>query len=172
VLSFAPVAYGLAFHNTDPDGTLAALRRGLTIARDSGNRANETHLVANLCRLEAKYGDPLAAFNYFALAIRKYHDAGNTALIHHPLGVLAAFFDRLGRHEPAATLAGFAEVNPLAAMAFPEITTAVAHLRDVLGDQTYESLARKGEKMTTTAMVTYAYDQIDQARTELEAVSK
>jgi hypothetical protein len=44
----------------------------------------------------------------------------------------------------------------------------VAHLRDVLGDQTYESLARKGETMTTAAMVTYAYNQIDQARTELE----
>ena len=44
----------------------------------------------------------------------------------------------------------------------------IAHLRDVLGDQTYESLARKGETMTTAEMVTYAYDQIDQARTELE----
>ena len=41
-------------------------------------------------------------------------------------------------------------------------------LRDVLGDQTYESLARKGETMTTAAMATYAYDQIEQARTELE----
>jgi len=41
-----------------------------------------------------------------------------------------------------------------------------------LGDQTYESLARKGETMATTAMVTYAYAQIDQARTELNAVSK
>jgi hypothetical protein len=46
--------------------------------------------------------------------------------------------------------------------------TAIAHLRDVLGDQTYESLAHKGETMTTAAMVKYAYDQIDQARTELE----
>jgi hypothetical protein len=41
----------------------------------------------------------------------------------------------------------------------------------VLGDQTYESLARKGETMTTAVMVTYAYDQIDRARTELNAVS-
>ena len=49
---------------------------------------------------------------------------------------------------------------------------AIAHLREVLGDQTYESLARKGETMTTAAMVTYAYDQIDQARAELKAVSK
>jgi hypothetical protein len=54
----------------------------------------------------------------------------------------------------------------------PEISTAITHLRDVLGDQTYESLARKGETMTTTAIVTYAYDQIDQARAELNAVSK
>jgi hypothetical protein len=42
------------------------------------------------------------------------------------------------------------------------------HLREALRDQTYESLARKGETMTIAAMATYAYDQIDQARTELE----
>ena len=47
-------------------------------------------------------------------------------------------------------------------------TTAITHLRDVLGEATYESLAREGETMTTAVMVTYAYDQIDQARTELE----
>ena len=48
----------------------------------------------------------------------------------------------------------------------------MTHLRDVLGEATYESLARKGETMTTAAMVAYAYDQIDQARTKLNAVSK
>jgi hypothetical protein len=48
----------------------------------------------------------------------------------------------------------------------------IAHLRDVLGDQTYESRARKGERMTTAAMATYAYDQIDQARAVLKANSK
>ncbi len=71
----------------------------------------------------------------------------------------------------AATIAGFA-VNPLTALAFPEINTSIALLRDVRGEQTYEPLARKGETMTTAAMVTYAYDQIDQGRTELNAVSK
>ena len=55
---------------------------------------------------------------------------------------------------------------------FPEINTAIAHLREVLGDRTYESLARQGETMTTAAMVTYAYDQIEQARAELNVVSK
>jgi hypothetical protein len=42
----------------------------------------------------------------------------------------------------------------------------------VLGDRTYESLARNGEGMTTAAMATYAHDQIDRARAELNAVSK
>ncbi|MGA8546049.1 MAG: hypothetical protein WB785_12425, partial [Mycobacterium sp.] len=73
------------------------------------------------------------------------------------------------RYEPAATIAGFA-LSHFSASAIPEITTVIAHLRDILGDQTYESLAHKGETMTTTAMTTYAYDQIDQARTELIAI--
>ena len=166
VLSFALFAYGFAFRDTDPVRALDALRRGLMIAQDSGNRFNESHLASTLCRLEAQYGDPLAALDYFTLAIRNFHDSGNTTTMRVPLAVLAAFFDRLGRYEPAATIAGFA-VNPLAATCAPEITTAIAHLRDVLGDQTYESLARKGETMTTAAMVTYAYDQIDQARASL-----
>jgi len=56
--------------------------------------------------------------------------------------------------------------------AFPQLSTAITHLRDALGEAAYETLAHKGETMTTAAMVTYAYDQIDQARTELNAVSK
>jgi hypothetical protein len=92
--------------------------------------------------------------------------------LHLPLAVLAAVLDRLGRYEPAATIAGFAAVNPMAAATLPELDTAITHLRGVLGDHTYESLARKGETMTITAMVTYAYDQIDQARAELNAVSE
>jgi hypothetical protein len=43
-------------------------------------------------------------------------------------------------------------------------------LAKVLGDEAYESFARKGEAMTTAAMATYAYDQIDQARAALNAV--
>jgi tetratricopeptide (TPR) repeat protein len=167
VLALALSAYGLAFRDADPVGALHALGRGLVIAQDSGNRAVVSVLANNLARLEAEHGDTLAAFDHLTLAIRNYHNAGDTTTIRAPLAVLAALFDRLGRYEPAATIAGFA-LSPIAAAAVPEITTAITHLRDVLGQATYESLARKGETMTTAAMVTYAYDQIDQARAELE----
>ena len=122
--------------------------------------------------MEAKLGDPLTALDYITLAIRNYHDAGSDAFIESPLASLAALLDRLGRFEPAATITGFAALSPLTTAGFPELGTAIAHLRNALGDQTYESLARKGEAMTTAAMVTYAYDQIDQARAVLNAVSK
>ncbi|MDT7729866.1 MAG: hypothetical protein QOK45_119, partial [Mycobacterium sp.] len=166
LLSFALAANGLAFRDADPVRALDAARRGLTIAQDSGSRAGASALAANLSRLEAGTGDPVAAFDHLTLAIRNYHNSGNTTTIRTPLAVLAALLDQLGRYEPAATIAGFA-LGPFSATV-PEITTAITHLRDVLGDQTYDSLARKGETMTTAEMATYAYGQIDQTRTELE----
>ena len=87
-----------------------------------------------------------------------------------PLAVLAALFDQLGHHESAATIADSQTARSRGRV--PELTTAIIHLRKVLGDETYESFARRGEDMTTAAIVTYAYDQIDQARAELNAVSK
>ena len=171
LLAAALTAYGLAFRDADPVGALNALGRGLVIAQDSGNRAYASALAGFLARLEAEQGGTVSAFDHLTLAIRNYHNAGDTTMIRVPLAVLAVLFDRLGRYEPAATIAGFA-LSPFSAAAVPEITTAITHLRDVLGEATYESLARKGETMTTAAMVTYAYDQIDQARAELNAVSK
>jgi tetratricopeptide (TPR) repeat protein len=169
-LSFALYAYGSAFLNADPVRALGALRRGLVIAQDSCNRLYESLLATGLSRLEPQHGDPLAALDHITLAIRNYYDFGNVAFIRSALATLTIFLDRLGRLEPAATIAGFA-FSPMTAT-IPEFSAAIAHLRDVLGDQTYESLAHNGETMTTAAMVTYAYDQIDQARTELKAVSK
>jgi predicted ATPase len=166
LLAWALSAYGVAFRDADPVGALHAMGRGLVIAQDSGNRAAVSVLANSLARLEAEQGDTVSAFDHLTLAIRNFHDAGDTTTIRVPLALLAVLFDRLGRYEPAATIAGFA-LSPMAAAALPEITTAITHLLDVLGEATYESLAHKGETMTTAAMATYSYDQIDQARTEL-----
>jgi hypothetical protein len=104
-------------------------------------------VAANLCLVEANHGGPVAALNYFALAIRNYHDSGYIHMIHNPLGALAAFLDRLDGREPAATIAGFAAEN-------------------------YESFAHDGETMTSAQMAAFAYDQIDQTRASLSTDSK
>jgi hypothetical protein len=170
LLAWALGAYGVAFRDADPVAALNDLSRGLVIAQNSGNRTLASTLAPFLARLEAEHGDTVSAFDHLTLGIHNFHNAGNPASIRVPLAILAALFDRLGRYEPAATIAGFA-LTPFSAAGVPEIITAITHLRGVLGEATYESLARKGETMTTSAMVTYAYDQIDQARTELNAVS-
>jgi len=164
LLASALWAYGIAFGDADPVGVLNAFGRGLVIAQDSGNRTYASVLADGLALLEAEHGDPVAAFDHLTLAIRNWHNAGDTTVIRGSLGFLAVLFHRLGRYEPAAKIAGFA-FSPLTAS---RLSKAITHLRDVLGEATCESLARKGETMTTAAMVTYAYDQIDQALAELE----
>ena len=165
------LTYGVACCDADPVGARDAMRKGLVIAQDSGNRYNETSLANVLGRLEARHGDPLTALDYLNFAIRRNHDSGNVLVMCVPLSVLAMFLQRMGRAEPAATIAGYA-VNPHSAAWLPEIGSGVVHLREALGESAYESLARKGKTMTATEMVTYAYDQIDEARAELGAVSK
>jgi hypothetical protein len=43
----------------------------------------------------------------------------------------------------------------------------INHLREVLGDDAYESFAIAGVNMTNAAMAAYALDQIDRARRDL-----
>ena len=166
-LSQALLAIGLPSAYTDPPRAMEALRQALEIAQASGNRFNESHIAVVLSQLEALHGAPEAAFDYLTLAIRNYLDTGNIATSRSPLAILAALLDRLGHYEPAATIADFA-ADPVARMAFPEITTTIAHLREVLGDDRYESLAQAGRAMTNAAMAAYAFEQIDLARAQLE----
>jgi hypothetical protein len=172
VVCFGFLAYGFARRDADPAAAYDALRRGLGIAHDSGNRLAESILASVLSRWAATHGDPTDAFDYMTLAISNYHDSGNFAVLRSPLAALATLLYRLEHHEPAATISGFA-ATPFTRTAYPETTTAmITRLREVLGEQRYESLTRKGGSMTPAAITKYAYDQIDQARTELNTVAK
>ena len=54
-------------------------------------------------------------------------------------------------------MTGFAE-SAFTLASYPQLSSTIAHLRDVLGDQTYETLAHRGATMTTSNVATYAYD--------------
>ncbi len=169
--AWALFAYGMARRDVAPAAAYEALRRGLTIAQDSGSRQTESSIAGMLSLLAITHGEPADALDYVILPIRYYYDSGSFFLLPNALAVPTLLLDRLGHYEPAATISGFAVTTHTRSIA-PEVDVAVAHLREVLGDQTYESLARKGETMTTAAMANYALDQIDQARAELNAVSE
>ena len=166
VACFALLAYGFAYRDADPVSAYEVLSRSLRIAQDSENGQIESHVAVSLSRLAATHGDPWDAFDFITLAIRNFYDSGSYSIMSTPLAVLAAVFDRLGHYEPAATISGFAD-NAFTRTANPELNTAITHLREVLGDEAYESLARAGENMTNAAMATYAFDQIDRAGAQL-----
>jgi predicted ATPase len=169
--TFATAAYAYCLSSAGSERDLALCRQGLVLAQDSGNRYNEAVLAAALARLESETIVTSAAVDHLSLVIRRWHDSGNFGNLVGPLAMLSAFLDRMGRFEAAATIAGFSgDLVSLASV--PELTTTITHLREMLGDQHYESFASTGEAMTTAAVVAYAYDQIDQARAELNAVSK
>ena len=169
--SYALLMYGMACCDADPLSAREALSRGLVSAQESGNRYNESHMENVLGRLEARHGDPLAAMEYLSRAIHNYHDAGSFAVMRVPLASLAVLLHRLGRHQPGAVVAGYA-FSTFTKGWVPELGTAVVNLRDVLGDELYESSARNGAAMSVAKIAAYAYDQIDQARAELNSVSK
>ena len=162
----ALLAYGFANSDANPSTAYDVLGRGLAVAQASGNRQLQSHFAVILSRLAAKNGDPMDAFDLITKAIRNFYDCGSFGLMPSPLAILAAFFDKLGDHQPAAIISGFA-VNPLTQNAFPEFSAALVHLREVLGEEHYESLARVGASMTNSAVVNYAFEQIDQTRARL-----
>jgi predicted ATPase/class 3 adenylate cyclase len=178
---FALLGHGGAYVDADPAAAYDVYRRALVIARDSGNRQLECAVAVMLCTLTAaNRGDSLLgaseaesidAFEYLAVTIRRYHDAGSVSFLHNPLAILSTVFDRLGYYDHAAIISGFA-AKPMAIAGFPQINETIAHLRDVLGDENYESLANTGKSMTAAAVVTYAFDGIEQARAATVTVSK
>ena len=109
----------------------------------------------------------MAALDYSTLAIRNYHDAGNTANIRVVLAVLAVFStgsDATNRRRPSRVSRqpdhrrrGRSNSTPRSpTFAMSSATRLTNHL------------PVKAKTMTTAAMVAYAYDQIDQARATLE----
>jgi hypothetical protein len=172
VLSFALLVSGMARSAVDPVGALDALRWGLRVAQESGNRGNVSYLAMSLAmtlnRIDGASGDPLLALDNMSLPIDNYYDSGNITQLRAALGLFMTFLDLRGDHEPAAVLAGFAIVSPTAAPGVPEFTVAIAHLRELLGEQTFAMLSHQGADMTMAGIVGFAYDEIDRVRHELE----
>ncbi|OCB42767.1 hypothetical protein A5721_27690 [Mycobacterium vulneris] len=141
-------------------------RRALVIADDSGDRQQSSIVAGLLTGLAAGRGEFDDALGYITQTIRYYHDTGTVELMRS--GLLATVLDQMGHHESAATINGFA-ASALARASFPEITAAVTHLKEVLGDERYRSLSMAGAAMSTTEITDYAFATIARVRSELAA---
>ncbi|WP_231983435.1 adenylate/guanylate cyclase domain-containing protein [Mycobacterium sp. 852002-51961_SCH5331710] len=165
--TFAVAASTFPSHAKGSVTSIQICSDALAMALESGNRFNASILALAMARFEALDAVNREALEHLTLVLRNYHDSGNVGSIRSPLAVLSTFLDRVGRYEEAAVISGFS-LSPLALAVLPEFTSSIAHLRTVLGDDTYESLAREGGSMTLATIVAFAYEQIDHARAQLQ----
>lgn len=164
--AYALFAYGTARREVDTRGAHTALRRGFEIAQQSGSLNTQAAIATMLIPLAIAHDDPAEALESSGAALRFYFDSGNFYLVKNALAALVLLLDKLGCYETSATINGFSDM-PFNRSAMPELTEAIAHLRDVLGDDAYESLARAGEQTSTAQMVAYAFEQIEVVRSGL-----
>jgi tetratricopeptide (TPR) repeat protein len=164
VLAYALLAYAMASRDANPTAAMAALRRGLDIADQSGNSRLECNLQIILADLEVGHGHPHDALDLLESAITSYHDSGDMLSLRSPLASLAVCLGRISQHEAAATIAGSAATG-LTRAVVRALPTATAHLRQILGDQKFDMLAAHGAALEPTDVVKYALEQIEHART-------
>jgi predicted ATPase/class 3 adenylate cyclase len=160
---FALFAHGVAHLGSDPVVFSDSARRALAIAQDCGNRQMEAAIAVMLSIAASTRDDPSDSLDYLSVAIRHYYDAGSVTLMQNALASLVGVFDRLGQHEQAATISGYA-ASPMALAGYPQLEATVTHLREVLGEEAYESVAHAGEAMTIAAIANYALTNIEHAR--------
>jgi hypothetical protein len=165
---FALFAYAVARRYSDPAAAYEAVSRALTIAQDSGDRQAESYTSLNLAWLAVNQAHPIDALDKLALATRIRYDAGSFYLMDSPLAVLSILLDQLEMYEPAARVAGKA-TTPMSKHAYPELDMAIKHLRQNLGDEAFDALARAGTGMSNAAMTAYALEQMELARSRLLA---
>jgi predicted ATPase/class 3 adenylate cyclase len=165
-LAYALMAYAMACRETDSTAVMAALRRGLEIAHQSGNSRVESNLQIILADLEVSHGHRHDALDLLESAITSYHDSGDMLSLRSPLASLAVCLDRMSQPEAAATIAGSAQTN-LTVAVVRTLPAATAHLRQVLGDQKFETFAARGAALEPTDVVSYALEQIDHARAKV-----
>ena len=120
------------------------------------------HTSALLARAEAAHGEPGAALEACQRSLLAYAASGDRTGACTPLIVLAALLHRIGRDEPAATIAG-AGASPLIA-GYPELGAAIADLRaDARRRRLRHASPAAARPWIPTAMFHYALEQVDAA---------
>jgi hypothetical protein len=167
-VSFMAMACGYSLFEVDPAAALETSHRGWSLAVDTGNRANESHLASNVCRVMAHHGEPLDALNRLEEVMHRYYDVGNVNNLRHILAIFAVILNRFGRFEAGATVAGFA-VTPFTNATFPEMSALAGNLREMLGEGSFDELTAVGASMTATSILEYADQEIAELRREIPA---
>jgi tetratricopeptide (TPR) repeat protein len=162
LLADALYAYGLAVAETDPSRSLDAFHEALVTTDEHRISYLGVLIAREAARVEGHHGDRERALTLFDYVIDAFSRSANDVSLALSLAYVAAFFDRAGRPEVAATLCGV--VTHLTASVFRGHSRVISHLRAVIGDERFERCAATGAGMKLGDAARYARDQIRLAR--------
>ena len=151
------------------DVALEAARRGLVMTRDSGNRFNESHMATVLAALEIEYGDPLGCTGLHHARDPQLSGCRKRRLPPFAPGPPRSDSRPARTLRPAAVVASFAALSPMAVASSPQIAATIeSYPGESWRHRPTKHSSRGRCHDDPRAMVAYAYEQIDQARAELE----
>ena len=159
--------FGQAIASSDPKAALAAYRRGLDIARESGNRWWIVTTGSELAALEARAGEPLAALDIFGEVVDWVWDANDITYLYRLFAWLVTVFHQLERHEPAAVLLGVGHDHFASVAPDIDLTAIIATLQSTLGTRAFEQHFAAGATLDLGNAVQYVQDEMQRARAHL-----
>jgi hypothetical protein len=171
----ALTAVGAALVDDDPARAREVLEESLALVRAGASDVNVSLACTQLARLRMRDGEVAGALDALRTAVTHHHADGDRPGLVGTLLVVAAILGAAGRDEAAVTLGRGVvggELAPLTAgmgAALSKQADLLAQARARLGDERYEEAAARGAAMPYEVIVAYALDEIDRARSELEA---
>ena len=170
VISYALLSEGFAFGDTDPVRAMEALRRGLPTTRESGNRFNESP-----GERVGRHGGQVRRCACCA-GVHHVRDPQLLRRRQHRLLPCAACQPRSDSRPARMLRVRRRRHRQRSAQPHDRLCEPFNHqdkgpFTGKTRRPAYDALTRKGATMTPAAMVIFAYEQIDQARAELERSS-
>jgi predicted ATPase len=165
-IAMARFAEGEALADLDPTAAAAALEEARRRAQEVGNRYVAGTALTATVALRSRHGPPEQALVLFRDAVQHWRSSRNRGLIVTTLRNLVILLARTGRDEAATTLAATLQAQAPAESYGKEaerIATALAAVRQRLGDAVYARAWRVGTARTLEEAADAAVGLLDSA---------
>jgi len=166
-LAFVSWVSGEIAVDTSPGRARHHLHRAVTLARSAGSRFVAGISQVSLAALDARHGDPAAAFSQYERAIREWRQAGAWTPLWVTLRSLVELLARGGAWHDAAVLYGAVTSASTGAPPFgadaDRLRQSAALLRQHLAAAEFRSSAEDGERMDDNRVIQFALEAIGRA---------
>ena len=171
-ISGAQFALAVALAHDEPERSQRALDESIALAREGTSGGLLGFALGRRALLRADAGDVAGAQRDARAAVSHSHQRGDGPMLTAALECVVGVFEKLGREEAAAVVAGALESGTVAAVQRPldvgmsaglGVAASLARVRDALGAEQYSAAHAQGALMSADSAVEYVLSVLDVA---------